>query len=99
MAAGPLLVIVDEDIIPSEGANVERIKSAENPQERNTNKRCQEDVDAPIQSTNAGLILLRLYFFLNFGKSVPIHLEMDIKALSLVFPSLDCPGDCEEPIV
>ena len=48
MAAGSLLVIVDEYIIPGEGANVESIKSAENPEERKAEEGGQEYVDAPV---------------------------------------------------
>lgn len=48
VAAGSLLVIVDEYIIPGEGANVESIKSAENPEERKADEGGQEYVNAPV---------------------------------------------------
>ena len=55
-------------------------------------------MDSPVQTAQAGLVFFSLHFLLNLGKSVLVHLEVNIKTLSLVFPPLDCPGHREEPV-
>ena len=47
MAAGPLLVVVDEDVVPGDGAHVEGVQRTEHPQERYSHQRYQKHVQTP----------------------------------------------------
>ena len=44
MAAGPLLVVVYEDVVPGEGAHVEGVEAAEHPHHGTARQRQQQHV-------------------------------------------------------
>ena len=46
MTAGPLFVVVDEDVVPGEGAHVEGVQRAKDPHERGAKQTHQKYVDS-----------------------------------------------------
>ena len=50
MTAGPLLVVIDEDVVPSDCSHVKCVKRAKDPQKRDKNQRCEEDVEAAVEA-------------------------------------------------
>ena len=53
VAAGALFIVVDEDIVPSDGSHVKCVKSTKDPQKRNQNQRREEDMEATVEATTA----------------------------------------------
>ena len=96
MAAGPLFIVVDEYVVPGEGAHVEGVEGAEDPEEGKEEEGGDEDVQSTIQPAATFVLLLLLDLLLNLSQAVSVHLQLDIKDLALVLPSLDCSSDCEE---
>ena len=97
MTACPLLVVVDKDVVPGEGAHVEGIEGAEDPEEGDEEEGGDEDVQPAIQPATTFVLLLLLDLLLNLCQPVSVHLQLDVKHLSLVLASLDCSSDSEEP--
>jgi len=98
VATGSLLIVIDEDVVPSDGPHVESIKSAEYPEERDENQRGEEDVKTPIEATQTARAALQIRLLLNLGQSVPVHPELNIKTFPFVLPVLDGAGDGEETV-
>ena len=96
MAAGPLLVVEYEDVVPGESAKVEGIQRTKDPKEGQAQEGEQEDMNSSIETAAALLLSLDLRFFLNLGKSVPVHPQLHVEALPLVLAPLDGAGDGEE---
>ena len=97
MAAGPLFIVVDEYVVPGEGAHVEGVEGAEDPEEGKEEEGCDEDVQSPIQTAATFILLLLLDLLLNLSQSVSVHLQLDVKDLAFVLPSLDCSSNSQEP--
>ena len=98
MTAGSLFIVIDEDVVPSDGPHVKGVEGAEYPEERNQNQRGQEDVKSSIEAAQTAGAALKISFLLNPGQSVPIHPELDIKTFSFILPVLDGAGDSEETV-
>ena len=98
VATGSLLIVIDEDVVPSDGPHVEGIKSAEYPEERDENQRGEQDVKTPIEATQTARAALQIRLLLNLGQSVPVHPELNIKTFPFVLPVLDGAGDGEETV-
>ena len=98
VATGSLLIVIDEDVVPSDGPHVKGVEGAEYPEERNQNQRGQQDVKSSIEAAQTAGAALKISFLLNPGQSVPIHPELDIKTFSFVLPVLDGAGDSEETV-
>ena len=96
MTAGPLFVVVDEDVVPGEGAHVERVQRAEHPEEGEEEERDDEDVQPSVQTATALVLLLLLNFLLNLCKTVSVHLQLNVEDLAFVLPPLDSSSDGEE---
>ena len=97
MAAGPLFIVVDEYVVPGEGAHVEGVECAEDPEEGDEEEGGDEDVQPTIQTAATFVLLLLLDLLLNLCQPVSVHLQLDVKHLSLVLSSLDCSSDSKEP--
>ena len=65
VTAGPLFVVVDEYVVPGEGAHVERVQGAEHPEEGEEEERDDEDVQPSVQTATALVLLLLLYLLLS----------------------------------
>ena len=98
VATGSLLIVIDEDVVPSDGPHVESIKSAEYPEERDENQRGEEDVKTPIEATQTARAALQIRLLLNLGQSVPVHPELNIKTLSFIATVLDGARHCQETV-
>ena len=96
VAAGPLFIVVDEYVVPGEGAHVERVQRAEDPEEGEEEERDDEDVQPSVQTATALVLLLLLYLLLNLCKTVSVHLQLNVEDLAFVLPPLDSSGDGEE---
>ena len=96
VTAGPLFVVVDEDVVPGEGAHVECVQRAEHPKEGEEEERDDEDVQPSVQTATALVLFLLLNLFLNLCKAVSVHLQLNVEDLALVLPPLDSSGDGEE---
>ena len=96
MAAGPLFIVVDEYVVPGEGAHVEGVEGAEDPEEGEEEEGGDEDVQPTIQPAATFVFLLLLNLLLNLCQPVSVHLQLDVKDLTLVLSSLDCSSDGEE---
>ena len=97
MAASPLFIVVDEDVVPGEGAHVEGVKCAEDPEEWKEEEGGDKDMQSAIQATATLVLLLFLDLLLHLCQPVFVHLQLNIKDLTLVLPSLDRSSDSEEP--
>ena len=98
VAAGPLLVVVDEDVVPSDCSHVKCVKRAKDPQKRDKKQRCEEDVEAAVEAAAARGTLLEVGLLLDGREPVSVHLEMDVEALSLVLAILDGPRHRQEAV-
>ena len=97
VTAGPLFIVVDEYVVPGEGAHVEGVEGAEDPEEGDEEEGGDEDVQPTIQTAATFVFLLLLDLLLNLCQPISIHLQLDVKHFSLVLSSLDCSSDSEEP--
>ena len=97
MAASPLFIVVDEDVVPGEGAHVEGVKCAEDPEEWKEEEGGDKDMQSAIQAAATLVLLLFLDLLLHLCQPVFVHLQLNIKDLTLVLPSLDRSSDSEEP--
>ena len=93
-----LLIVIDEDVVPSDGPHVKGVEGAEYPEERNQNQRGQEDVKSSIEATQATGATLEVGLLLNPGQSVSVHPELNIKTFPFILPVLDGSGDCQETV-
>ena len=96
-----MLVVVDEDVVPGDGAHVKCIQSTEYPEEGDQNERGQEHMGSSVEAAAAAGVrgrLLGVRLLLQQGQSVFVHLEMDVKALSSVLAILDSPRHCQEAV-
>ena len=97
VAASPLFIVVDEYVVPGEGAHVEGVEGAEDPEEGKEEEGGDEDVQSTIQTAATFVLLLLLNLLLHLSQSVSVHLQLDVEDLALVLPSLDCSSDGQEP--
>ena len=93
-----LLIVIDEDVVPSDGAHVKGIEGAEYPEERDQNQGGQQDVKTSIEATQTAGAALQICLLLNPGQSVPVHPELNIETFPFVLPVLDGAGDCQESV-
>ena len=98
VTAGSLLIVIDEDVVPSDRPHVEGIECAEYPEERDQNQRGQQNVKSSIEATETAGAALEIRLLLYLGQMVPVHPELDIKTFSFVLPVLDGAGDSEETV-
>ena len=98
MTTGSLLIVIDEDVVPSDGSHVKGIESAEYPEERNKNQRGQQDVNSSIEATKTAGATLQICLLLNPGQSLPVHPELDIKTFAFILPVLDSARHSQETV-
>ena len=67
VATGSLLIVIDEDVVPSDGPHVKGVEGAEYPEERNQNQRGQQDVKSSIEAAQTAGAALKISFLLNPG--------------------------------
>ena len=95
MTTGPLFIVVDEDVVPGEGAHVESVECAEDPKEGGEDEGGQEDMEAPGQAA-AALLFLLLDLLLDLGQPVAVHLQLHVKDLTFILAPLYRPRHCQE---
>ena len=98
VTAGPLLVVINEDVVPRDGPHVESVKGAEYPEEGHQDQRGKQDVETSIEATQAAGALLEVCFLLDLAQSVPVHLEVNIETFSFVPPVLDGPRHSQKAV-
>ena len=98
VTAGSLLIVIDEDVVPSDGPHVKGIEGAEYPEERNKNQRGQQYVNSSIEATQTAGAAFQICLLLNPGQSLPVHPELNIKTFAFIPPVLDGAGDSQETV-
>ena len=98
VTAGPLLVVINEDVVPRDGPHVESVKGAEYPEEGHQDQRGQQDVETSIEATQTAGALLQVCLLLDLAQSVPVHLEVNIETFSFVPPVLDGPRHSQKAV-
>ena len=88
-----MFIVIDEDVVPCNGAHVKGVKRIKYPEERDKNEGGKENMKSSVQSTAARGTFLQICFFLNGSKPVSVHLQMNVKAFSFVLAVLD--GSCD----